>query len=89
MSQIQGVAFRWKRKDFPALDFPDKQQIGFIAQDLLEVAPQIVSQGNDGTYSVDYGKLTPLLVEAIKEVGQRVETLEKEVDQTKNPGYPK
>lgn len=30
--------------------------------------PEAVSQGSDGYNSVDYGKLTPLLVEALKEL---------------------
>ncbi len=39
----------------------------------------MVSQGADGYYSVDYGKLTPLLVEAIKEQQQSIEQLTAQV----------
>ena len=34
----------------------------------MEVIPQAVSQGSDGYYSVDYARLTPVLVEAVKEL---------------------
>ena len=30
--------------------------------------PEVVNQGRDGYYTVDYAKLTPLLVEAVKEL---------------------
>jgi hypothetical protein len=46
----------------------DKQQVGFSAQEVMQVMPEVVSQGSDGYLSVDYGKMTPLLIEAIKKL---------------------
>lgn len=67
LAKIQGVRFDWKRAEFPEREFSDQRQIGFIAQEVLEVLPEVVQQGTDGYYNVDYGRLTPMIVEAVKE----------------------
>ncbi|MFN8714458.1 MAG: tail fiber domain-containing protein [Bacteroidota bacterium] len=41
-------------------------QMGFIAQELEKVVPEAVAVGDDGIYSVNYGAITPLLVEGMK-----------------------
>ena len=43
-------------------------QTGFIAQELEKVFPEFVNTSSDGYKSVDYARLTPVLVEAIKEL---------------------
>jgi len=68
VKSLNGIFFNWKRDEFPAMGFKEGNQVGFVAQELKEVLPEAVSQGSDGYYSVDYGRLTPLLVEAIKEL---------------------
>jgi hypothetical protein len=68
LDNLHGVCFDWDSAAFPQYQFSNERQIGFIAQDVLPVLPEVVSQGNDGYYSVDYGRLTPLLVEAVKSV---------------------
>lgn len=53
----------------------DDTNIGFIAQDVLEIVPEVVK--NDGEYlSVSYSNLVALLVEAIKEQEMRIQDLE-------------
>ena len=56
VTQLQGVSFDWKRKEFPEMHFGDGQQIGFVAQDVEKVLPQIVSTDNEGYKNVSYGK---------------------------------
>jgi hypothetical protein len=68
VAQLRGVAFDWKRDAFPEHRFSEERQVGFIAQEIEPVIPEAVSRGSDGYYSVDYGRLTPVLVEAIKEL---------------------
>lgn len=57
-------------------------QTGFIAQDLYTIYPIAVSVGGDDVskkpWSVDYGKLTPLLTKSIQELNTRVVSLEKD-----------
>ena len=54
------------------------QQLGVIAQEVEEVFPQVVLTADDerGTKSVDYGRLTGALIEAVKELSARVKELE-------------
>ncbi|AZQ43546.1 tail fiber domain-containing protein [Nonlabens ponticola] len=59
-------------------DASEREQYGFMAQDLLEDLPEVVHTGNDDeqTLSVDYTALIPILVNAIKEQQKRIEALE-------------
>ena len=66
------MPFDWKRDAFPDHRFSEERQVGFIAQEIEPVIPEAVSKGSDGYYSVDYGRLTPVLVEAIKELRAEV-----------------
>jgi len=49
--------------------------MGVIAQEMLEVCPQVV-QDNNGMLSVAYGNLVGVLIEAIKELSGKVAVLE-------------
>ena len=66
--KLQGVNYFWKTKEFPDRYFNDKRQIGLIAQEVEKIFPELVLTDTDGYKSVDYSKLTPILVEAIKEL---------------------
>jgi hypothetical protein len=51
-----------------ALVSSGKNQIGFMAQELINIVPEAVKKDDStGTYSVNYIMLIPILVEAIKE----------------------
>ncbi|WP_156510976.1 MULTISPECIES: tail fiber domain-containing protein, partial [Emticicia] len=66
--KINGVRYDWKKEEFPERNFNDKNQLGFIAQEIEKVFPEMVFTDEKGYKSVDYGRLTPVLVEAIKEL---------------------
>lgn len=79
VSQLRGVEYTWnhgKRKG--------QRDIGLIAQEVEEVVPEVVSEGEllDGTTAkrVDYAKLVGLLIEANKELQQEVKELKEKVD---------
>ena len=50
--------------------------LGVIAQEVIEELPFLVKENGNGHLSVKYQSLIPLLLEAIKELSQRVEKLE-------------
>ena len=53
--------------------------IGFAAQDLYEVIPEVIGIGdNTSDWSVDYAKLTVVLTKAIQEQQEEIEDLRKE-----------
>jgi hypothetical protein len=51
--------------------------IGFIAQDLEKLVPEVVLEHRDGYKGVNYGVIVAILVEAIKELTKRIEELER------------
>jgi hypothetical protein len=55
-----------------------RKNIGFIAQELENVVPEVVITGSDGFKSVAYDKLTAILTEAIKEQHQQIESTKQE-----------
>ncbi|HOO71529.1 MAG TPA: tail fiber domain-containing protein [Spirochaetota bacterium] len=75
---LQGVAYDWNSEKFKDRSFSKDRQIGFIAQDVEKVIPELVTTDNDGYKSLDYSKLSVILVEAMKEMNLRTVSLEKE-----------
>ena len=43
-------------------------QVGFIAQEVQRVVPEAVTRADSNTLAVDYSRIVPLLVEAVKEL---------------------
>jgi hypothetical protein len=43
-------------------------KLGFIAQDVEQVFPEVVTHRKDGFFSIDYGKLTAALTQGMKEM---------------------
>ena len=52
-----------------------RTKVGVIAQEIIEVLPEVVNQDSDGMYNVSYGNITALLIEAIKEQQSQIEEL--------------
>jgi len=57
-------------------NYDDKRHGGVIAQEIDKVFPEIVNTGNDGLMGVEYGNITALLIEAIKEQNTKIKNLE-------------
>jgi hypothetical protein len=58
------------------IDIDDKsRRIGFIAQEVANVVPELASIDANENYGVNYGNVTALLVEAIKELKKEIEIL--------------
>ena len=76
ITQLKGVKFDWKEENRP------NNQLGFIAQEVEEILPELVTEANslgerDGeTHKVvNYQGVIPVLVEAIKELKAEIEEL--------------
>ena len=70
VDKCQTIFYTWKN------DEEKKQQIGLIAQEVQEYFPELVSEGSDGYLSLDYSKLTVILMSVIKDLTNRVKKLE-------------
>jgi hypothetical protein len=78
---LHGISYDWNSQEFPEMEFSNKRQIGFSAQEVEKFFPEIVATDDNGYKSVDYGKLTPLLVEALKEQQNEINDLKSEMMQ--------
>ena len=68
---ISGNTFNWNEKSNKK-----GKEVGVIAQEILEVLPEVVTVRDNGYLAVNYEKLVPLLIEAIKELSDKVKKLE-------------
>jgi hypothetical protein len=71
VENINGVKFDWNNKSTNT-----GHDVGVIAQEIEEILPEIVATRQDGYKAVRYEKLVPVLIEAIKELSERVKKLE-------------
>ena len=72
VSKLQGVTFDWKESD-SILNI--KEDIGFIAQDVQKVIPELVRENDNGMLSMRHQGIAPILLEAIKELKAEIEGL--------------
>jgi hypothetical protein len=67
--KLQGVEYQYIK------DADNLREVGLVAQQVEEVVPEVVREGADGMKTVNYGALVGVLIEAVKELTQEVETL--------------
>jgi hypothetical protein len=85
VGSLSGFTFDWNEKAAEILNFPlNTRQIGVSAQEVQSILPEAVRvektlESDEEFLMVRYEKLVPLLVEAIKELTQKVETLEQKL----------
>lgn len=82
IEQLDGVRFTWNHKT-KLIGKPGQRDIGVLADQVEAVLPEVVSRSmpddeNNGERwrVVDYARLVPVLIEAIKELTTRVKRLE-------------
>jgi hypothetical protein len=76
---LQGLYYFWKQEGFEERGFSDQRQIGFAAQEVEKYFPEIVQTDSKGYKAVDYGRLTPVLTEAIKEQQDEINSLQSQI----------
>ena len=81
IEKLRGVSYDWKQNEFPEKNFDAKHQIGLIAQELELVYPELVNTDAEGFKSVDYSKLVAVLIEAVKEQQNEINSLQVQVSQ--------
>ncbi len=69
------VSYNWK------VDPDGPRSMGFIAQEMRSVMPEAVSTGedDDAMMSMDYGRITPVLVAALQDAHKKIEQLEQRI----------
>jgi hypothetical protein len=80
LSQLTGYEYYWNETAQTKVGLSNEKQIGLIAQDVEKVIPQAVKVFNkEGYKAIDYTRIIPLLVEAVKAENQKVDVLEKQI----------
>lgn len=70
---LRGVTFDWRNND--------QHDVGFIAQEVQEQIPEIVENNSTGELlTVDYSKIVPLLVEAVKIQQAEINDIKNEIN---------
>ena len=75
INQISGVEFDWKElsdEERRTIHGNEGHDVGVIAQEIEDVLPEIVTTRETGYKAVKYEKIVPLLIEAVKELTNRI-----------------
>ena len=80
LKKLNGVLFDWKKEYIDQRGGEDgyfvrKKDVGVIAQEVEKVLPEAVAQRPDGIKAVKYDRLTCLLIEAVKQLQDKVDSL--------------
>ncbi|GEM_PF-1698350 len=80
LAKIRGVAFDWNETYDSLGRSTGHREIGVVAQEVEEQFPELVTKWGDKEYrAVDYGRLTAVLIEAIKELKAENDDLQKRI----------
>jgi hypothetical protein len=86
--QLEPVEFDWNETFYKiTAGWPEdkKHSVGFIAQEVEKVLPEVVSISKDhGYYVIDYPKLNAILVEGIKEHQLFIEDINNQIAELEN-----
>jgi hypothetical protein len=77
--QLRGVLYEKQQNEAQVSRGHSGSQLGFIAQEVNAVLPEVVARDSKGMYGIAYTSVIPLLVEAIKEQQASIEELKKNV----------
>ena len=76
--RLNPIKYEWK-ETAPGSKYSPGKHIGLVAQEVEEVFPELTGEVSRGYKSIKYGKLSAVLVKAIKEQQQQIEGLRKEI----------
>ena len=86
--QLEPVEFDWNETFYKiTTGWPEdkKHSVGFIAQEVEKILPEVVSISKDhGYYVIDYPKLNAILVEGIKEHQLFIEDINNQIAELEN-----
>jgi len=75
VKQLNPISFNWIDTE----ERGEQLEIGFIAQEVQPLVPEVIGVNSDETLSVDYPKMVATLTKALQEAIAKIETLETKV----------
>jgi len=79
IKKIKGFNYEYNQEAFKSRAFPEGKTMGFLAQNLKEVVPEVVKTANDGYMAVNYDGIVALLVEGVNEQQKMIEEQQAEL----------
>ena len=73
MLNLEVVNYKWRQNEFPEKHFGNSIQTGLIAQDVEEIMPELVGVDDSGYKTVNYSKLSIMLLKALQELKEKTE----------------
>ena len=67
-------------KNYNLKAYPDRKQIGVVAQELEQVFPSLVTDNDDGYKTVKYSVFVPMLIKAMQEQQTQIDALQSEIN---------
>jgi hypothetical protein len=98
LNKLRPVTYMMKTEEFPHLNLPKEMQYGFIAQEVQQVIPELVSTANKPEFKdkdgkviskgeeligVKYEEIIPILTKSLQEQISEVDALKKELAEMK------
>lgn len=96
INSLKGISYKLEGSKHKSTNCPSQTELvnqcdkdlGFSAQELKEVVPEaVVYNSESGLYGIDYIKLVPLLVEAIKEQQVQINELKSTIEKIELNNY--
>jgi len=81
MKKLRPVSFEWNTHERSMAFVGIHNDYGFIAQEVEGIIPNVVREDSHGYKSLRYQSLIPYSIQAIKELVEKVETLEKKIEE--------
>lgn len=81
ISRLNPVTYSYQTEKFKELDLPQDERMGLIAQEVEEIIPSLVNSTSMNNSSIEeiktvnYVEMIPLLIRAIQELEEEIETL--------------
>jgi len=76
VTQLTGYTFDWNEQAKLISPNRTSREAGVMAQEVAEVLPEVVTTRENGYMAVNYDKLVPLLIQAIKELNAKLSKYE-------------
>ena len=83
IANVTAYRYFYRSEDFPDRNFPREEQIGWIAQEVAESMPELVSSDEEDFNHVAYARATSIVASAVNELRREVAALHEEVVATK------
>ena len=75
VNQLDGKVYHWR----PELGRDVRRKVGFIAQEVESVLPDLITENKEGFKSVNYQGVVPVLVNAVKELSQQAKNQSEQI----------